>query len=50
MKNKERHNISISKTTWELAKNNADSLELSVSSYITMLIKNDKWELNKWNK
>lgn len=35
---KERHNISITSSTWNLANYNANKLGLSVSAYLTMLI------------
>lgn len=36
---KERHNIAISKEIWQLAEKKAKELGLSVSAYISMLIK-----------
>ena len=36
---KERHNIAISKEIWKLAEQKAQELGLSVSAYISMLIK-----------
>lgn len=38
---KERHNIAITKETWQLANANANKLGLSVSAYLTMLVKKD---------
>ena len=38
---KERHNIAITNETWQLANTNAQTLGLSVSAYLTMLVKKD---------
>lgn len=38
---KERHNIAITNETWQLANANAQTLGLSVSAYLTMLVKKD---------
>lgn len=38
---KERHNIAITNETWQLANVNAQTLGLSVSAYLTMLVKKD---------
>lgn len=38
---KERHNIAITNETWQLANANAQILGLSVSAYLTMLVKKD---------
>lgn len=38
---KERHNIAITNETWQLANVNAQALGLSVSAYLTMLVKKD---------
>lgn len=38
---KERHNISITNETWQIANENANKLGLSVSAYLTMLVKKD---------
>ena len=38
---KERHNIAITNETWQLANENAQTLGLSVSAYLTMLVKKD---------
>ena len=38
---KERHNIAITNETWQLANENANKLGLSVSAYLTMLVKKD---------
>lgn len=38
---KERHNIAITNETWQLANANAHKLGLSVSAYLTMLVKKD---------
>lgn len=38
---KERHNIAITNETWQLANANANKLGLSVSAYLTMLVKKD---------
>lgn len=38
---KERHNIAITNETWQIANENANKLGLSVSAYLTMLVKKD---------
>ena len=38
---KERHNIAITNETWQPANVNAQALGLSVSAYLTMLVKKD---------
>ena len=38
---KERHNIAITNETWKIANANAQTLGLSVSAYLTMLVKKD---------
>ena len=38
---KERHNIAITNETWKIANENANKLGLSVSAYLTMLVKKD---------
>ena len=38
---KERHNIAITNETWQIANANAQILGLSVSAYLTMLVKKD---------
>ena len=38
---KERHNIAITNGTWQIANENANKLGLSVSAYLTMLVKKD---------
>lgn len=38
---KERHNIAITSEIWQLANENAQALGLSVSAYLTMLVKKD---------
>ena len=38
---KERHNIAITNETWQIANESANKLGLSVSAYLTMLVKKD---------